>query len=163
MNVTQAHSMTYRMRVKIKKIDLRTMTRITKNMDAFDVLFKNFFNNDTFFSPVIDSRIGHPVDIYEDEKGLHFEVAGTGLTKEDIKISIEGDVLKISHDKESPEISNERNYYHRGISRKSFDLGYRIPLTKFNLAEAEAGMENGLLTIYIPIAEEAKPKTLNIK
>jgi len=140
-----------------------THIRTTRDMDAFDVLFKNFFNNDSFFAPVIDTRIGHPVDIYEDENGLHFEVAGTGLTKEDINISIEGDVLKISHKKEVSEDQDTKNYYHRGISRKSFDLGYRIPLSKFNLSKAEAAMENGLLTIDIPIAEEAKPKTLNIK
>lgn len=163
MNVSQAHSTTHRMRVTNKKIDLRTMTHFrTKDMDAFDVLFKNFFNHDSFYAPVIDTRIGHPVDIYEDEAGLHFAIAGTGLTKEDINISIEGDVLKISHNKEVEEEA-KRKYHHKGISRKSFDLGYRIPLSKFNLSKAEAEMEHGLLTIDIPIAEEAKPKTLTIK
>lgn len=134
-------------------------------MDAFDILFKNFFNNESFFSPVIDTKIGHPVDIYENIEGLHFEIAGTGLTKEDINISIEGDVLKISYKK--PEIadgcSDEYRYYHKGISRKSFNLGYRIPLSKYDLSKAEAAMEHGLLIIDIPLAEEAKPKTLEIK
>jgi HSP20 family protein len=137
-----------------------------QNMDAFDILFKNFFNNESFFSPIVDTKIGHPVDIYENKEGLHFEVAGTGLTKEDISISIEGDVLKISYKK--PETDdccsvNDCNYFHRGISRKSFNLGYRIPLSKFNLTEASAEMNNGLLKISIPVAEEAKPKTLKIK
>jgi HSP20 family protein len=137
-----------------------------QNMDAFDILFKNFFNNESFFSPVIDTKIGHPVDIYENIEGLHFEIAGTGLTKEDISISIEGDVLKISYKK--PETDdccsvNDCNYYHKGISRKSFNLGYRIPLSKYDLSKAEAAMEHGLLIIDIPLAEEAKPKTLEIK
>jgi HSP20 family protein len=131
-------------------------------MDAFDVLFKNFFNNESFFAPVIDTRIGHPVDIFEDESGLHFEIAGTGLTKEDINISVEGDVLKVSYKKEDSDES-ERKFFHRGITRKSFDLGYRIPLSKYDLGLAEAEMENGLLRIDIPIAEQAKPKTLTIK
>jgi HSP20 family molecular chaperone IbpA len=78
------------------------MTHLTtsRNFDTFDVLFKNFFNSESFFSPVIDTRIGHPVDIFEDEDGLHFEVAGAGLTKEDFNISIEGDVNKISYKKD---------------------------------------------------------------
>jgi HSP20 family protein len=142
------------------------MTTLRKQpMDAFDILFKNFFNNESFFSPVIDTKIGHPVDIYENEKGLHFEVAGTGLTKEDIAISIEGDLLKISYKKPEDEdccAVNDCCYYHKGISRKSFNLGYRIPLSKFNLSSASAEMNNGLLKISIPIAEEAKPKTLQI-
>lgn len=157
------------MRVKTKqKIDLRTMTHIrtTRDMDVFDVLFKNLFNNDSFFTPVVETRIGHPVDIYENEKGLHFEIAGTGLTKDDISIAIEGDVLKVSYKKPDDDGCcevNECKYYHRGISKKSFNLAYRIPLSRFDLSKAEATMENGLLTIHIPIAEEAKPKTLTIK
>lgn len=139
-----------------------THIRTTRDMDAFDVLFKNFFNNESFFAPVIDTRIGHPVDIFEDENGLHFEIAGTGLTKEDINIAIEGDVLKVSYKKEDTE-EVERKFFHRGITRKSFDLGYRIPLSKYDLSNAEAEMENGLLRIDIPIAEAAKPKTLTIK
>ena len=143
-----------------------THIRTTRDMDAFDVLFKNFFNNESFFAPVIDTRIGHPVDIYENEKGLHFEIAGTGLTKEDINISIEGDVLRVSHDKKEADGCCEINdckYYHRGITKKSFNLGYRIPLSKYDLGNADASMENGLLKIIIPVAEAAKPKTLTIK
>jgi HSP20 family protein len=151
-----------------KKIDFRTMTlfKTNQSMDAFDILFKNFFRNESFFEPLIDTRIGHPVDIYENEKGLHFEVAGTGLTKEDIKISIEGDVLQISYNKHDDEKCcnvNDCKYYHRGISKKSFNLGYRIPLTKFDINAADAEMENGLLKIHIPMVESAKPKSLKIK
>lgn len=155
------------MRVTNKKIDFRTMTHIrtTRDMDAMDILFKNFFNNDSFFAPVIDTKIGHPVDIYENEAGLHFEIAGTGLTKEDIKISIEGDVLRVnylkSEDDKCCDINNCK-YLHRGISRKSFNLGYRIA-SKFDLNRADAEMNNGLLKISIPFAEESKPKTLTIK
>lgn len=136
------------------------------SMDVFDVLFKNFFNNESVFSPVFDTKIGHPVDIYENETGLHFEVAGTGLTKDDIKISIDGDVLRISYNRNEDEKCcniNNCNYHHRGISRKSFNLGYRIPISKFDINGADAEMENGLLKIHLPIVEAAKPKTLKIK
>ena len=148
-----------------QKIDLRTMTHLTRDMDAMDILFKNFFNSDSFFAPVIETKIGHPVDIYENERGLHFEVAGTGLTKEDIKINIEGDILRISYNKNESDGCCEVNdckYLHRGITRKSFNLGYRIS-SKFNLSSAEAEMNNGLLKISIPFAEESKSKQLTIK
>jgi HSP20 family protein len=140
--------------------------KTNREMDAFDILFKNFFRNESFFEPVIDTRIGHPVDIYENEKGLHFEIAGTGLTKDDIKISIEGDVLRVSYDKNEDDKCcdvNDCKYHHRGISKKSFNLGYRIPITKFDINKAVAEMENGLLKIHLPIVESAKPKTLEIK
>jgi HSP20 family protein len=142
-----------------------TVSSTLRNQDAMDILFKNFFNNDSFFAPVIETKIGHPVDIYENDQGLHFEVAGSGLTKDDISITIEGDCLKIAHQKSDEDKCcdvNNCKYLHKGISRKSFNLGYRIA-PKFNLSKADAQMTNGLLKITIPFAEEAKPKSLTIK
>ena len=140
------------------------MTHLTpRRTDAFDILFKNFFNTDTFFGPVAESKIGHPVDIYENEKGLHFEIACTGLTKDEITISIENDTLKVSYDKpESNDLANK--YLVRGIAKRAFNLGYRIS-SKFDLSKADAEMHNGLLQISIPFTkeEESKPKTLLIK
>jgi HSP20 family protein len=130
----------------------------------FDLLFKDFFKSELDFQPAIQAKLPHPVDIFENSEGLHFEVACTGLTKEDVELHIEGDLLVIRYDKNSKasEDKTGHNYIHRGIARRSFSLGYKIA-SKFNLSQAEAAMENGLLTINIPFAEEAKPKSLKIK
>ena len=133
-----------------------------KHLSPFDLLFKDFFRSELNFQPAIEAKISHPVDIYENKDGLHFEVACTGLSKSDVELNIEGDILKISYTKSTPEDSDEVNYLHKGIARRSFNLGYKVA-SKFHLALAEAEMENGLLKIYIPFAEEAKPKTLSIK
>jgi HSP20 family molecular chaperone IbpA len=127
----------------------------------FDLLFKDFFKSELDFQPANQAKYSHPVDIFENSEGLHFEVACTGLTKEDIELHIEGDLLVIRYDK-TPEDKTSHNYIHRGIARRSFSLGYKIA-SKFDLSKAEASMENGLLTISIPFAEESKPKTLQIK
>ena len=127
----------------------------------FDILVKNFFTTDSFFAPAMDVKIGHPVDIYETKEGLCFEIAGTGLTKEDIDINIEGDLLRISHSKKE-ETNSEVNYIHKGISKRSFNLGYKVA-RKYDLNSADATMHNGLLKIVIPFAEELKPKSLKIK
>jgi HSP20 family protein len=136
-----------------------------RHISPFDLLFKDFFKSDLNFQPAIEAKITHPVDIYENKNGLHFEVACTGLTKEDIEINIEGDVLKISYNKPQDESCceiNDCNYIHKGIARRSFNLGYKIT-PKFNLTKASAEMKNGLLKISVPFADESKPKTLQIK
>ncbi len=56
----------------------------------------------------------------------------------------------------------ERTYQTRGVSRRSFNLAYKIS-SKYDLSKGTAAMENGLLNIQIPFAEEAKPRTLQIK
>ena len=131
----------------------------------FDLLFKDFFKSELDFQPAIQAKLSHPVDIYENPEGLHFEVACTGLTKDDVDINIEGDLLIIRYNKDNDEKCcdvNNCNYIHRGIARRSFSLGYKIA-TKFNLPEASAEMKNGLLKISVPFAEESKPKSLKIK
>lgn len=133
-----------------------------RHLSPFDLLFKDFFRSELNFQPAIEAKISHPVDIYENKDGLHFEVACTGLSKSDVELNIEGDILKISYTKSTPEDSDEVNYLHKGIARRSFNLGYKVA-SKFHLALAEAEMKNGLLKIYVPFAEEAKPKTLSIK
>jgi HSP20 family protein len=136
-----------------------------RHISPFDLLFKDFFKSDLNFQPAIEAKITHPVDIYENKNGLYFEVACTSLTKEDIEINIEGDVLKISYNKPQDEScceTNDCNYIHKGIARRSFNLGYKIT-PKFNLTKASAEMKNGLLKILVPFADESKPKTLQIK
>jgi len=131
----------------------------------FDLLFKDFFKSELDFQPAIQAKLSHPVDIYENPEGLHFEVACTGLTKDDVDINIEGDLLVIRYNKDNDEKCcdvNNCNYIHRGIARRSFSLGYKIA-TKFKLSDATAEMKNGLLKISVPFAEESKPKALKIK
>ena len=131
----------------------------------FDLLVKDFFKSELDFQPANQAKYSHPVDIYENPEGLYFEIACTGLTKKDIEIQIEGDILNIRYNKDNDEKCcevNNCNYIHKGIARRSFSLGYKVA-NKFNLALALAEMENGLLKISIPFSEESTPKILTIK
>lgn len=132
-----------------------------RQLSPFDLLFKDFFKSDLQFKPATEAKISHPVDIFETKQGLHFEVACTGLNKKDVELHIEGDTLIIRYDKDQKE-HDDRNYIHKGVARRSFSLGYKIA-SKFDLSNASAEMQNGLLSIAIPFAEESKPKTLKIK
>ena len=128
-----------------------------------DVLVKNFFDKEAIFDKPTRTSVTHPIDVFEDENGLTFEIACVGLDKKDVKISIESDILKVSYDKGSNQKSTpEKRYYHTGVRKSSFNLGWKVA-RRFNLAKANAEMVNGLLCIQIPLANEAKPKTLTIK
>ena len=136
-----------------------------RHISPFDLLFRDFFKSELDFQPAAEAKISHPVDIYENKNGLHFEIACTGLTKNDIEINIEGDILKISYNKLKDEACCEVDdckYIHRGIAKRSFNLGYKVA-SKFKLSESSAEMKDGLLKISVPFAEEAKPKALKIK
>ena len=140
---------------------MSTLQLLERHISPFDILFRNLFNAESQFQPALNSKQPHPVNIFYDDKGLHFEVACTGLTKKDVDIDIEGDVLKISYKKPKEEVFHEGTIYN-GLSKKSFDLGYKIA-PKFDLSITEAEMANGLLEIIVPLAEDAKPKSIKIK
>jgi len=136
-----------------------------RTLSPFDLLFKDFFKSELDFQPAAQAKFSHPVDIFENKHGLHFDIACTGLSKDDVEINIEGDILRISYNKPQNEECcevNDCHYIHRGVAKRSFNLGYKIA-SKFDLSKTEAMMENGLLGIRIPFAEEAKPKSIKIK
>jgi len=130
------------------------------DIDPFDIVWKNFLNSNSTFN-TFQEKINYPVDIYETETGLRFELAVVGLDKSDIDILVESDVLRITHDKQITE-GVEKSYLQRGITRRSFDLAWKIA-SKFNLAKLDAKLDKGLLIIDIPYAEEKAPKKVTIK
>ena len=134
---------------------------LERHISPFDILFRNLFNAESQFAPALQSKQPHPVNIFYDDKGLHFEVACTGLTKKEVDFNIEGDILKVSYKKPETDEFHEGTIYN-GLSKKSFNLGYKIA-PKFDLSTTEAELANGLLTIFVPLAEDAKPKSIKIK
>jgi len=144
------------------------MTLLTRfndrGLDPFDIMFRNFFDNDSIFSPLAEAKPKYPVDIYENENGLQFDVAVVGLDEKDINIEVtDGDTLRISYQKEvDTSEKDDQNYFHQGIAKRSFSFGWRIS-NKFDITKIDATVDKGLLNISIPCAEEAKPKSITIK
>ena len=110
---------------------MSTLEIFERHISPFDILFRNHFKSDSTFQPVGEFKQPHPLNIFFDDTGLHFEVACTGLTKKDVVLDIEGDILKISYTKPEDDKFHD-GMIHNGLSKKSFDLRYKIA-PKFNL------------------------------
>ena len=140
---------------------MSTLEFYERQHSPFDILFRNFFNAQDQFAPALNSKQPHPLNIFYNSKGLNFEIACTGLTKKDIIIDIEDDVLKISYEKNDKNENVPEGTIYHGLSKKSFNLGYKIA-PKFDIDLTDAKLEHGLLHIFIPLVEEAKKKTVTI-
>ena len=126
----------------------------------FDILFRDFYKSEADFAPFNQIRVNHPVDIYEAKGGINIDIACVGLTKKDIDLTIEGDILRVEYKKDDTSNSNE--YIQRNIAKRAFNFGWRIS-RRFDLTQLEAKLENGLLSLRAPLAEESKPKSITIK
>ena len=135
------------------------MSTLFYERNPFDILVRNFFQEAGAYRPLADTKLPHPVDIYERDNGLGIDIACTGISKEDIEILIEGNIIRVNYERPKEEL--EDVFIHKGIAKRSFNLGWKID-SKFNLSKATAEFKNGLLVITIPFAKGSEPKTLKI-
>ena len=133
---------------------------LERSFNPFDLLFRNLFETGATFTPAAEAKQQYPINIFEDDLGLTFELACTGIPKEAIEVKLEGDSITFSYDKaKTPD--PERKYIHRGIAKRSFNLAYKLG-TKFTPNKAIARFNDGLLIVTVPFAKESLPKVLKI-
>ena len=85
-----------------------------------------------------------------------------GIKKDDVKITFENNYLTISGEKKSKKDVKEENFHHSERSYGKFSRTIAIPAGVM-LDKIEAEYEQGVLSIKIPKAEEAKPKQIEVK
>ncbi|MBS1970941.1 MAG: Hsp20/alpha crystallin family protein [Bdellovibrionales bacterium] len=129
------------------------LTPYWKNADLTSVLWNEMdrFFTDFGMSPftsVYDERAFSPrYDINETADHILFSVDLPGMKKEDIKIEAVNNMLTVS---------GEHKKY--GFFKRSFPLSASLEIDK-----AEARYENGVLELYLPKAESAKPRQIAIQ
>lgn len=123
----------------------------------FDRFFEKTLNDVFFENPPELKAFKYPkVNIYETEKDLVFELTVTGLTKDDIKIKTENNLLVVSYNKIENEEKKTKNYLHKEFSTSSFCRTLPIDEEKHQIEKIEASLKDGLLKISIPFKEKKK-------
>ena len=102
-----------------------------------------------------------PVDVSSENDAYVIRAAVPGLKPEDVEIQIHDDIVLLRGTPKAEE-AEERDYLMREMAPADFERRLRLP-EAVNAAKAEATIENGLLTLRLPIAEEAKAKTIKVR
>jgi HSP20 family protein len=102
-----------------------------------------------------------PVNVYENQDAVVLEFEVPGVRPEDAELTITGGSvsLKVKRAVEG-DIPPER-YYVRERWRGEFGRSVTVPGT-VDSSKASASYGNGLLTVTIPKAEEARPKRIQV-
>ena len=105
-----------------------------------------------------------PVDIYESEDKLYYviEAALPGFKPEELHITAVGDTLTIYAVKKEEEKLEKELYVRRERYTGEMTRTFTLP-TMVKVEKVEAVFEHGVLKLYIPKAEEVKPKEIPIK
>jgi len=102
------------------------------------------------------------LDMYETEDSVVVKSLVPGVKPDDIDITISGNTLSISGETRAEEEVKEENYIRRERRYGSFSRSVTLP-EGLETDKAEASFEDGILTLNIPTAPEAKPKVIKIK
>jgi len=99
-------------------------------------------------------------DIAEYDERYEIKMDFPGLTKEDVKISYNDGQLTISGERKFESDNKDVKYHRIERSYGKFFRSFSVP-NKIKEDKIEANFKDGLLTIILPKAEEAKPKVTN--
>ena len=102
-----------------------------------------------------------PVDIFEDAGGITLCADLPGVAREDLSIDVDGRNLTIQAPLKLGETSSLTNVYaevRANHFRRSFELSSDLDTGKI-----DAGLRDGVLTLRIPKAEQAKPRRIEVR
>jgi HSP20 family protein len=103
------------------------------------------------------------VDIYEDPNHeLVIKAEIPDMRREDIDIRVENNTLTISGEKKLDNEVKDDQYHRVERAYGQFTRSFSLPAT-INTDKVSADYKNGVLSIRLPLREEAKPRQIQVK
>ncbi len=131
----------------------RREANIFRYMDDIE---RSFFNNS------LSGTAQFRCDISQKDGGYQLEAELPGFEKDDINISVDGDLLTISASNESEESEKDKdgNYVRRERRFGSFSRSFSVD--GIDVDAIKADYKSGVLTLDLPKAKASEPETRKI-
>ena len=100
-------------------------------------------------------------DVFEDKENLKIVLELPGVKPEDVKISLENQVLTIQGEKKQVAEESSERWHRYERSYGSFERMFSLPST-VEAERIQAKVDNGVLTVTLPKTERAKPRQIEI-
>lgn len=127
-----------------------------------DQAFNQTFPRD-FFGENLSTRTWVPaVDIRETPEALIVYAEVPGLSKEDINITLENNVLTLSGERRFEKDTKEQDWHRVERSYGTFSRSFSLP-AQLDPDKVDASFKDGVLSIRIPKAEMARPRKIVVK
>ena len=103
------------------------------------------------------------LNVYENRDEVVLVAQVPGIRKEDLEIRIEDGTVTLAGDRDpSPDEDQNRRYLRHERVHGRFEKVFRFP-AKVMTPDIAAKLENGVLVVRAPKAEEAKPQQITIQ
>ncbi len=124
--------------------------RLASLQDEFDRLFETSLST---WSPVLD--------VHEDKDKFTVNLELPGLKREDISVHLEDGELVIAGERKSASVSDDTEIHRQERFYGKFTRSISLPAT-VKADAVKASYKDGILSVTLPKAEEAKPKQIDV-
>ncbi len=125
-------------------------------------MFENFFRGGVDDTDLMATGWKPAVDIAETADEYVAKVELPGIEKNDIKITMENNILTIRGEKSQENKEKDVNFHRVERFYGSFQRSFELPGNVRN-DKIDAEYKDGILSIRLPKAEEAKAKQIDVK
>lgn len=126
-------------------------------------MFDRFFRGGVVDEGDLLSTMWMPaVDLIEKDDEFVAKVELPGVRKDDVKITLHDNTLTIRGEKKEEKETKDSSYHRIERTYGSFQRSFTLP-TAVRQDKVEAEFRDGVLTITMPKAEEAKRKQIEVK
>jgi HSP20 family protein len=102
------------------------------------------------------------VDITEDTKEYTIKAELPGLTKENVKVTVEDGVLEITGERKQEKEEKDKKHHRIERSYGSFRRSFTLPEDSSG-GTVSAEFKDGVLKVNLPKDQTAKPKSVEVK
>jgi HSP20 family protein len=136
--------------------------------EGFDRMFDEFlgrgwmrpFRRDWLAFPEFEMTMPK-VDVIDRDEEVVVRAEVPSVKKEDIEVSISGNMVTIKGETKKEEKEEKGDYYRAEISRGSFSRMVSLP-ADVDESKAKAALKDGVLELTLPKIEKAKRRTIKV-
>jgi HSP20 family protein len=103
-----------------------------------------------------------PVDIFEEADAIRIAAEVPGVRPEDVKISLEGNVLTIHGQKQQHAEERTERVHRYERTYGVFERSFTLPAT-VDAKNIKASYDQGVLTVTLPKMAEAQPRQIQVE
>lgn len=137
----------------------------TREFDNIHNTIKQYLDDSSSMKSSFNTEIFSPkIDISEKGNQLIIDAEVPGVKKEDLKITLQDNILTIEGEKKNVSEESKRKYFRTERSYGSFKKSFTLP-EDVDSEKVDANFKNGVLSIVLSKVEEQAPveKIIEVK